>query len=399
MFNDPVYFIFGGAALVLLLTIIYFITQKAKADKSDKMKKEVRSNSHTPKNTKAREALGKDTETKKAPITQEVPEIQKEEQETEIVEEKPQKLSTVVDNQYNDNLQGSEEGDFGEAVSEEEITSSQEISQKTLAKREVPEHGKITKQHFSEFSGVKILIAEDNLINQKVLTGLLAGSGIEITIANDGQEALDILEENDDFLMILMDAHMPRVDGFEATRIIRANPKYDHILVVALSGDTAADDIKKMKEAGMAEQLEKPLRMEALYDILYAYTGVDNSQKNEDDIIEVIATKNLDGVKGLEVCGGDENFYHEILDEFISNYGSSTEKLGNLLRDGDLKHADRVLLDIIGITANIGAQPLNSIANDIKASLHDSKEKSYLTYVDEYKRRLEALIKDIKDYR
>lgn len=175
-----------------------------------------------------------------------------------------------------------------------------------IQKRSVPPHEKITKQNFSEFAGERILVAEDNLINQKVLLGLLAGSGIELVLANDGQEALDILENDTNFLMILMDAHMPRVDGFEATRIIRANPQYDHILVVALSGDTASDDIHKMKSAGMSEHLEKPLRMEALYKIFYAYTG--NSAKKV-NVTEFKITKNLDTKIGLETCGDDEGFY------------------------------------------------------------------------------------------
>ena len=75
MFNDPIYFIFAGAALVLLLTIIYFITQKSKAEKSDKFKKEARSSSHSSKNTKARKALEEDTESKKKPEAEHTNEI------------------------------------------------------------------------------------------------------------------------------------------------------------------------------------------------------------------------------------------------------------------------------------------------------------------------------------
>jgi len=301
------------------------------------------------------------------------------------------KRETIGDS-YDIDFDGTEEGNFGEVEEEKET-----IKQKTISKRSVPQHGKITKQDFTEFSGERILVAEDNLINQKVLTGLLAGSGIEVSIANDGQEALDILENDSDFLMILMDAHMPRVDGFEATRIIRKNSNYDHILVVALSGDTASDDIAKMKNAGMSEQLEKPLRMEALYEIFYAYTGKNEDEEN-DDFIEVVMTKELNGDKGLEVCGGDEIFYREILNEFISTYENSTQKLDDLLHNGNIKEADKLLLDIIGITANIGADPLNKIANEIKNALNDSEEKSYLTLSDQYNTHLEILILDIKNY-
>ncbi len=295
-------------------------------------------------------------------------------------------------------LEGKEEGSFGEETTQREVTkeaqtnaNSENFIQK-FNKREVPPHDKISKENFKEFAGERILVAEDNIINQKVIRGLLADTGIEIEMADDGQIALDMLENDSDFLMILMDAHMPRVDGFEATRRIRANPNYDHIVVVALSGDTASDDIKKMKDAGMSEQLEKPLRMGALYDVLYAYTG-NNASSNSAEI------KELNIEKGLEVCGGDKEFYAEILNAFIESYDNSTQDLGDYLKSGKLQEADKLLLDVIGLTANIGADPLHQIANEIKSALNDTEEKSYLTLVDDYKTHLENLIADIKAYK
>jgi CheY-like chemotaxis protein len=140
-----------------------------------------------------------------------------------------------------------------------------------IVKKDVPPHTKIFKKDFKEFEGFRILIAEDNLINQKVIKGILSESGIDLTILNDGQEVLKQLEKDDRFCIILMDVHMPNMDGFEATKAIRQNQKYSHITVVALSGDVATDDIKKMTMSGMQENLEKPLSMDSLYDILYAY--------------------------------------------------------------------------------------------------------------------------------
>lgn len=261
----------------------------------------------------------------------------------------------------------------------------------TILKRAVPEFGKITKQNFSEFAGERILVAEDNPINQKVIVGLLAGSGIDVVLANDGQEALDILEKETNFLMILMDAHMPRVDGFEATRIIRANPQYDHILVVALSGDVGSDDIQKMKNAGMAEQLEKPLRMESLYKIIYAYSTKETQQ-------DAAVTNILDAAEGVEICGGDENFYREILAEFVSDYGDSADRLGDLLRAHDMHGADALLLDVVGVAANIGAHSLGDIASHLKLSLSDTHEKSYFSLYDRYKVQLERLTQEIRTY-
>lgn len=302
-----------------------------------------------------------------------------------------------------DEFDGKEEGSFGDTPKQRQKDQADTIEPKHhITKRAVPEHGKITKDNFKEFAGARILVAEDNLINQKVIKGLLADTGIEVSIADDGQECLDILEKDNDFLLVLMDAHMPRVDGFEATRAIRANPDYAHILVVALSGDTAADDIKKMTEAGMSEHLEKPLRMEALYDIFYAYSIPEDTTEevvDDEEFVNTYATKELNGDQGLDICGGDPEFYHEILNEFVSSYENSTQELGNLLRDGKLEEANRLLLDLVGVTANIGAQNLNKISHIIKASLSDTTEKSYLTLVEQYRTSLDNLLVDIKEYK
>ena len=357
--------------LILIVSNIYFIIRNPK-NKKDKITQEEES---------IQEIKIDDFDTDEIPKQQNEPvEIK-----TEVVEE----LNI-------ENFDGIEEGSFGiEEVPQEKLKAKPVKA--AIRKRSVPNHTKITKQHFKEFAGIKILVAEDNLINQKVITGLLADTGIEITLADDGQEALDILETDSDFTIILMDAHMPRVDGFEATRIIRANPDYAHIVVVALSGDTAADDIKKMSDAGMQEHLEKPLRMDALYDIIYAYTGTTQEQ-NSEEYIHVVATKELNGDKGLEICGGDEEFYNEILTEFVATYENSTNKLSTLLNSGDLVQADKLLLDIIGVTANIGADPLNRVSSTIKEALKDTQEKSYLTLLEQYKEHLEELIVDIKEY-
>lgn len=337
------------------------------------------------------------------PDTQEIKDIQEEEP---LKEEQTQEIEPLEsgDEIAPEALRGNEEGTFGvESSIQSASATSQEqeddqISTKKRQRRVVPPHAKISKANFSEFAGLRILVAEDNLINQKVINGLLADTGIELVMANDGKEALEILEKDKDFKFVLMDAHMPRIDGFEATRRIRANPEYDHILVVALSGDTAADDVKKMHDAGMEEHLEKPLRMDALYDILYAYTSP-SVEEDSGEYIEVVMTQELNGDKGLSVCGGDEAFYHEILDEFVRDYGDSAQKIHTFLEENQIQQADKLLLDILGVSANIGADTLHEIAKDLKDALQDVEEKSYLSLVDQYEKHLSSLLEDIKSYK
>lgn len=271
---------------------------------------------------------------------------------------------------------------------DQEQTLEQPVPLKQTQKQPTPKHAKITKEDFKLFNGKRILLAEDNFINQKVILGVLGESGIEVVVANDGQEALDILQTDTNFMLILMDAHMPRVDGFEATKIIRENPHYNHIPVIALSGDIASDDIKKMKDAGMEEHLEKPLKLDALYDILYQYAKVSQDEEVSTDL------QSLDIQRGLQVCGNDMNFYYDILKEFLSTYRNSARELEILLKNDKTTQADQLLLDIVGVSANIGADALTACANDIKNDIHNKKPVDLASYNKE----LEKLIQDINDY-
>ncbi|DAB30016.1 MAG TPA: hypothetical protein CFH84_06330 [Sulfurimonas sp. UBA12504] len=225
------------------------------------------------------------------------------------------------------------------------------------------------------------------MINQKVISGLLAESGIEIFIVNNGQEALDILQNDVNFTLIIMDAQMPIMGGIEATNAIRKNANYNHIPIVALSGDTSESDIKKMLAAGMNGHLEKPLRIDALYDVLYIYT---DDTKDYDE---------LNVEKGLETCAGDTNFYHEILNEFVTTYSNSDTKIFEYINKREFIHADKYLLDILSITSHIGADNLNKVIKEIKKALKESNEKNYLTFAKQYSKHLHRLIQSIGKYK
>ena len=251
----------------------------------------------------------------------------------------------------------------------------------------------ITKDNFKEFEGLRLLIAEDNLINQKVIVGLLKDSGINIKIANDGQECMEILAEDPNYPIILMDAHMPRIDGLEATRQIRANPAYSHITVMALSGDTGADDVRKMRECGMEEQLEKPLKIAALYQALYCYFDPNTVGGAEDELPEI----HLDNSLGLEMLGGDIELYHEILSEFQSLYHDSDEKIELWLKHDDLNSAKALLLDVKGIGESIGTAELTETAEEFREAIIDDNKSAYPQLMKRYRSQLKSILADIAE--
>lgn len=387
MFNEYLYEIIA-LIIILTLIVIYFLTRKFKQEEIESLEYQ---KLKSLKNT--------------TDITSIQPEnIQEQTQE----EEKEEKGVNFVFEEQNEGIFGEGNDDpfensdakLKDTEALEEKTSEKEPpKQETYVRKKatVPPHGKIAKENFKDFAGVKLLVAEDNIINQKVISGLLSNSGIEITMAENGQIALDILQEDNQFDMILMDAHMPVLDGFETTRKIRQNPLYDPIVIVALSGDIAVDDIRKMTEAGMQEHLEKPLRMDPFYDILYTYTKGNNTTSSQENV-EVIMTKELHGDKGLAICGGDEDFYRDILTEFTTTYSNASEKLLAYIKKKDLQAADAFLLDFVGITANIGAENIRGIALELKESMKDDLEQSYVTTLDDFDIHLKTLLNDIAAY-
>ncbi len=131
----------------------------------------------------------------------------------------------------------------------------------------------IQKNNFSEdmslLSGKRILVAEDNLINQEIILGLLENSNIIIDIAENGEEAIALHEEND-YHLILMDIQMPILDGYEAAKSIRKKDK--KIPIIAVTASAMKEDVEKTLESGMNDHLNKPIDVSQLYQTLLKYT-------------------------------------------------------------------------------------------------------------------------------
>ena len=117
-------------------------------------------------------------------------------------------------------------------------------------------------------NGKRILLTEDKIINQDILIGILKGSGLKIDIANNGKEAIERCRKNK-YALILMDIEMPIMNGYEATKIIREENV--HIPIIALTANSAIEDICRSKEVGMNEHLSKPVEVNKLYETFYRY--------------------------------------------------------------------------------------------------------------------------------
>jgi len=123
------------------------------------------------------------------------------------------------------------------------------------------------------FTGKKILLVEDNRVNQKVATGILKHKGLDVTLANNGTEAVYIMKASKpgQFSAILMDIEMPYMDGFEATEEIRSMSEHANIAIIAMTAHSVRNERKKYLEKGMSNCISKPILPAELYKILEQY--------------------------------------------------------------------------------------------------------------------------------
>jgi CheY-like chemotaxis protein len=120
-------------------------------------------------------------------------------------------------------------------------------------------------------TGIRILIAEDNLINQKLVLQLLKRQGHQVDVAANGEEAVELFRRSP-YPLVLMDAQMPEMDGYEATRIIRSLERGDQrAIIIALTANVMSGDRDRCLEAGMDDYLPKPIQAHEFYDSINAW--------------------------------------------------------------------------------------------------------------------------------
>jgi two-component system sensor histidine kinase/response regulator len=189
-----------------------------------------------------------------------------------------------------------------------------------------------------EFSGVRILLAEDNTVNQKLATRLLQGMGADVQVAANGIEALNALSESD-FDIVLMDCQMPQMDGYEATRQLRSAPgrvRNPRIPVIALTAHALATDRAKCLAAGMNDYLTKPIDPNRLKQALTKAASTIDRRKGA----PMVDNKVFDEAALLARTGNDAQFARELIALFVT---SATETLERIKTSLDQKQSSSVL--------------------------------------------------------
>jgi CheY-like chemotaxis protein/HPt (histidine-containing phosphotransfer) domain-containing protein len=246
----------------------------------------------------------------------------------------------------------------------------------------------ITRHTLAETgSALRILVAEDNLINQKLTVRMLEKLGLQSDVVENGQEALTALARGS-YAIVLMDCQMPIVDGFEATRLIRQremvlqesaaadSPMTCHIPIIAVTANAMRGDRERCLAAGMDDYLTKPLRKEDLKGALdrwlpasiqshvsHVLGAGENTEGQESRPLPVI----FDAAAMIRNIGGDRALMEELVDLFLQRHQAMLEGIRAALADGDRQAVEQAAHLLKGTASNLCASEVVLSAGQLEA--------------------------------
>jgi len=271
-------------------------------------------------------------------------------------------------------------------------------------------------------TGKKILLAEDNDINRLIVIELLDLVGIEVIIAENGEEALNLLEHHK-VDSILMDMQMPVMDGIETTKAIRGQEKWQSIPIIALTASAMDGDKEKGLAIGMNDYLTKPIFPEQLYNCLMLWCANKEQPPHAVKIVQPDETRPLENAAtpasvsvqgntesnrdentfqdilniaaGLKVCAGKQPLLDKLWLKFAEQHKGTGQDFEELINTLQYAEAAAMLHNIIGVAGNIGALQLQGVAENIQQTLSQSNTDINKEHINTLKTELSNVFEAI----
>lgn len=214
----------------------------------------------------------------------------------------------------------------------------------------------------------KILLAEDNLINQKVALRILKFAGYESSPVNNGLEAVVAVKENN-YDVILMDVQMPEMDGFTATKMIRQldDPK-NKIPIIAITAHALMGDKERCIDAGMDDYVTKPIISEQLISVIDKWLKIELQEEPELAETEEKEEPVFDFLVLEKMSMGDKEFQKELLTSYINDMNERFQKLDTFVREKNIVKVTNEAHTIKGASYSVGAKKIGDEAFGIELS-------------------------------
>ena len=233
--------------------------------------------------------------------------------------------------------------------------------------------------------GIRILLVEDNEVNQQVATELLESGGASVRIANHGGEAVRILTEGEQpppFDIVFMDLQMPGMDGLTATRLLRAQPQLQALPIIAMTAHALVEERQRCLDAGMNDHVSKPIDPDALFATLKRWTKprqvrAPGAEVRPAKLVDDETLPEIDGVDtagGLKRVAGNTRLYRELLMQFAAKQSEAGSQILAAIESGDNKLAERIAHTVKGVAGNVGLKKVCTVAEKLERAIHDSNQ-------------------------
>ncbi len=270
---------------------------------------------------------------------------------------------------------------------------------------------KIGENSLEGIQGARILLVEDNEINQQVAMELLTKAGFFVEIAHHGKEALERLK-TEQYDTVLMDVQMPIMDGYEATRAIRKNPKFQQLPIIAMTANAMVQDRENALAAGMNDHVAKPIDTQQLFSTLVRWIKPEERERLQKQILEYSVRSpqesphkkkelpkhlpGLDITNGLNRIGGNQTFYRKILRSFMQNQAQMIEEIQSALEENDMELAARLAHTLKGVSGNIGALELHEVVRQLESGIKEQKSNTDKILIDSAQEHLNQVLSSIQ---
>ena len=227
--------------------------------------------------------------------------------------------------------------------------------------------------------GAKVLLVEDNELNQEVATELLRGAGLVVDVADNGKIGVDKVQAAS-YDIVLMDMQMPVMDGLTATRILREIPHFDALPIVAMTANAMQADREACRAAGMNDHVAKPIEPQELFDCLLRWVKPREGMGSGEAPSETTSAPakpaepaippltGVDQALGLRRVLGKKNLYLNMLRKFETGLSKSVEEITTALATGDHARAELVAHTLKGAAGNIGHGGLQEAAAVVESA-------------------------------
>lgn len=252
--------------------------------------------------------------------------------------------------------------------------------------------------------GAKVLIAEDNAINQLLVEDFLTRAGLEVVIAGNGKEAVELVEKIR-FDLILMDLQMPEMNGFEAVRTILEKQLDNHPPIIAMTADAMAGDREHCLAIGMVDHIAKPIDPKVLFDLLLKWippaSGRGPSTVESENVLDKTVSlpadlAGIDMALGIERTNGNKNLYITLLNHFIQDHGKDDQIIARAVIKKDIPLAQRTAHTLKSVAGGIGAQALYDSAQKVEAELKKNRLSELAPLMEKLVLDLAQVVKDLE---